>query len=58
MNGATAVVSLAAAATLIGLAFFISHGAIVAHQEGTERITACVEAGGTWLDQYNICVNN
>lgn len=52
------IVGVAAAAALASLFYFVSDGTRVAHEEGTKRIEACVQAGGTWLDQYSVCVNN
>lgn len=59
MNGfSIAVTSLAAAFALVGTIFFVTQAANVADREGTKRIEACVESGGTWLSQYSMCINN
>ena len=57
-NTAWTVIGVAFALALGALFFFVAQGTAVAHVEGTKRIAACVEAGGSWLDQYNVCINN
>lgn len=50
-------VALAIAAAVIGTVFFGGQAITRAHEEGTKRIAECVEAGGSWINTTQLCIN-
>ncbi len=49
-------IALFVMAGLVAIIFFIMQGITYASGQKTERIQSCVENGGTWLNQYSMCI--
>jgi uncharacterized protein (UPF0333 family) len=51
-------IAAAVLAAIIAMAYFISVNVVETSKQDTARITACVESGGTWLNQYQNCIGD
>lgn len=51
-------VSLIVAAGLTAIVYFIGGYNTQAYEETTKRVESCVAAGGSWVDTYDLCINN
>lgn len=49
-------IAAALGAALAVCVFFVTTAITTANIEGTKRITACVDSGGTWIDYYSMCI--
>lgn len=49
-------ICLAVTLTVLGIAAGITYIGITYQAEKTERITKCVDAGGTWVDMQQDCL--
>lgn len=51
-----AVTALIVALGIVALVWVSGNAVQAAHVEGTKRIVACTEAGGTWVNSSNMCI--
>jgi hypothetical protein len=50
------IAALALMVAIVAIAYFTSQNIINGAKQDTLQITACVEHGGTWLNQYKNCI--
>jgi p-aminobenzoyl-glutamate transporter AbgT len=51
-------IAFAIAAAFVGAIIFGGQAMTRAHEEGTKRIAECVEAGGSWINTTQLCIND
>lgn len=55
---AAVAIALVAATALVAIVFLIAQGIQHGDRLNAEVKTACIEAGGTWINNYNLCIND